>query len=68
MPGQRMADVAIKAEGLGKRYRIGAVREPYYTLRDAIVGAVKAPARLLSRLGRGGEQNAIWALKETPKS
>jgi len=59
-----MADVAIKAEGLGKRYRIGAVREPYYTLRDAIVGAVKAPARLLSRLGRGGERDTIWALKD----
>jgi len=59
-----MTDVAITAEALGKRYRIGAVREPYYTLRDAIVAAVKAPARLLSRLGRGGERDTIWALKE----
>ena len=59
-----MADVAIKAEGLGKRYRIGALREPYHTLRDAIVRAVKAPGRLLSRLGRGGERDTIWALKD----
>jgi len=59
-----MADVAIKAEGLGKRYRIGALREAYHTLRDAIVRAVKAPGRLLSRLGRGGERDTIWALKD----
>ncbi len=59
-----MGDVAIKAEGLGKRYRIGAVRERYHTLRDAIVNVAKAPVRLLSRLGGRSEKNTIWALKD----
>jgi lipopolysaccharide transport system ATP-binding protein len=39
-----MTDIAIKAEGLSKLYRIGQ-REPYLTLRDTITNAFAAPFR-----------------------
>ena len=35
--------VAIKVEGLSKRYRIGESQEKYKTLRDTIAGWAKAP-------------------------
>jgi lipopolysaccharide transport system ATP-binding protein len=50
----------IRAEGLGKRYRLGARREAYGTLRDALAGALRAP---LKRLWRGGEGETVWAVK-----
>jgi lipopolysaccharide transport system ATP-binding protein len=56
-----MGAVAIRAEGLGKRYRIGE-RERYLALRDALVRWAKAPARLLGR--RAQEDSHIWALKD----
>lgn len=60
-----MSDIAIRVEGMGKRYRIGAPAMNYRTLRDALQEAVRAPARLL----RGGpdsdgQLNSIWALKD----
>jgi len=36
-----MSDVAIRVEGLGKRYRLGE-RAPYKTLRETITRAVAA--------------------------
>jgi lipopolysaccharide transport system ATP-binding protein len=66
-----MSDIAIRVEGLGKRYRIGAAAERHRDLRDAVTAAVKAPfrnlARLrsLSRFGEDGEEeNTVWALKD----
>jgi lipopolysaccharide transport system ATP-binding protein len=63
-----MTDVVIRAEHLGKRYRIGA-REQYRSLRDVLVDAVAAPARrvrsVLTGNGRTGERpDIIWSLKE----
>ena len=40
-------NVAIKVEGLSKRYRIGR-REGYLTLRDILANAIKSPFRALS--------------------
>jgi lipopolysaccharide transport system ATP-binding protein len=40
-----MSDVVIRAENLGKRYRIGE-RERYLALRDVLTRAASAPARL----------------------
>jgi len=61
-----MSDVAIRVEGLSKRYRIGQ-REGYLTLRDVLARGLKAPFRLLGK----GSQNLprrsneyIWALKD----
>jgi len=57
----KMGTIAIRAEGLGKRYRIGE-RERYLALRDAFVRWAKAPACLLAR--RAQEDNHIWALRD----
>src|SRR5882762_10372999 len=53
----------IKVEGLSKQYRIGALRESFATLRDAIAGAVRAPLNRLRRNGNSAN-NTIWALKD----
>ena len=56
-----MSDIAIRVEGLGKRYRLGE-REPYRALRDVLAGL---PRALVGR--RGGERPAsepFWALQD----
>ncbi len=64
-----MGGIAIRAEGLGKRYRIGQLQR-YKALRDTMAEAFAAPFRRLRALGRssdpnGGVQDAtIWALKD----
>ncbi len=64
-----MSEVVIRAENLGKRYRIGP-RESYKALRDTLTDAICAPfRRLTSRFRRDGSrwgqapENTIWALK-----
>jgi lipopolysaccharide transport system ATP-binding protein len=47
---------AIRIEGLGKRYRLGA-REPYLALRDVF-------ARALRRLRGGAGVQDLWALRD----
>ena len=63
-----MSDPAIRVEGLGKRYRIGASQAPYRTLRETLVGLASAPAKRIRRsLTRGATtrlDNTIWALKD----
>ena len=68
-----MSELAIRVEGLCKRYRIGR-REPYKALRETLVRAVASPiSRLVSRLratsvsemhGGLAEAKHIWALKD----
>jgi len=64
-----MSDVAIRAAGLGKRYRIGA-KAPYKTLREAITGALRAPLKMAANSLRGIPASArtsaaelVWALR-----
>jgi lipopolysaccharide transport system ATP-binding protein len=61
-----MSDVAIRVEGLGKQYRIGA-RKPYKTIRESIANVVLDPLRRLrtglSADAVNGEQ-PFWALKD----
>ena len=71
-----MSDVAIKVEGLSKRYRIGAHQQAYKTLREKLNETAMAPFRaarhLVARNGKGNSQPAIrnskaetfWALKD----
>jgi lipopolysaccharide transport system ATP-binding protein len=65
-----MSNPAIRAEGLGKRYRIGAAVQPITTAREALFRLASAPLRNLARLRRltaFGEQNeadVIWALRD----
>ena len=56
-----MSNVAIKVEGLSKRYRIqGGSRANYNTLRDAITGMVKRPFRRRE----DDSESEFWALKD----
>lgn len=64
-----MPQVAIRVEGLGKRYKIGQLVR-YRALRDSLTNAMYAPVHLISSLfqGNNGKQpkgeNYFWALKD----
>lgn len=64
-----MGDLAIRVEGISKRYRLGK-RESYQTLRETVVSTVSAPFRKVGKLLRQDSSDAaegdgtIWALKE----
>jgi lipopolysaccharide transport system ATP-binding protein len=65
-----MSELAIRADDLGKRYRIGATVAGYRTLRDALVEAARAPFRRLSSIvhrpasaADGPSSDIIWALR-----
>ena len=56
--------LAIRCEGIGKRYRIGA-RPRYSTLRDTISEVVRAPLRLISKRGRSAnDERDLWAVRD----
>ena len=52
-----MSNLAIRCEGLSKRYRIGASLERYKALRDVITDAAAAPFRRLRGASRNGSGN-----------
>jgi lipopolysaccharide transport system ATP-binding protein len=52
--------VAIQAEGLGKRYRIGEFQAAYGTLRESMTHA----ARRLTGKEHGRSHEEIWALRD----
>ena len=52
-----MSNLAIRCEGLSKRYRIGAAHERYKALRDVISDAATAPFRRI-RASRNGHGNS----------
>ena len=60
-----MSEAVIRAENLGKRYRIGE-RERYLALRDVLASTLKAPWRLLGANGSNSNHRPqhIWALKD----
>ncbi len=64
VPEGRSPEVAIRAAGLSKLYRIGQRQEKYKTLRDTIAGLARAPFRRF-RAERGHDpERAVWALKD----
>jgi ABC-type polysaccharide/polyol phosphate transport system ATPase subunit len=70
-PGAReydMSDVAIRAEGLSKQYRIGE-RQKYKALRDTLTDALYYPFRCLQSVFNPSKaavekEAKIWALKD----
>jgi lipopolysaccharide transport system ATP-binding protein len=61
-----VTDVAIRAEGLGKIYRVGE-RQAYGTLRETLVSVATAPYRGVKRRLSGAprpEQDWMWALRD----
>ncbi len=57
--GHDLMSVAIEAEGLSKRYRLGEFQAAYGTLRESLVHA----GRLLTRKEHRREAQEIWALR-----
>ena len=57
-----MSTTVIRAEGVGKRYRLGLERSGYQTLREALVSAVRRPLRRFRR--REAERDVLWALRD----
>ena len=61
-----MSDIAIRAEKLGKRYRVGQ-RQKYLALRDVLTDAAKVPLRLFRTRAAEATNHRprhIWALKD----
>jgi lipopolysaccharide transport system ATP-binding protein len=64
-----MSEIAIRVEGLSKRYRIVAAQQRHDTLRDQIADAFTVPFRRIAAAARGqpfavrGQDETIWALK-----
>ena len=60
-----MSDIAISAEGLGKRYRIGVLARQT-TMGERLTHAMKAPVRWLSpnRDGSSSGDRDFWALRD----
>ena len=61
-----MSQIAIRAEGLSKKYRVGLKKKVHNTLGQALTDAIKAPVRRFHRL-RGSaltEEEIFWALNE----
>jgi len=66
-----MSDIAIKAENLSKRYRIGLKEELHDTFIGALTSWVKYPLSSFRRLQKlskfsddGGSEDIFWALKD----
>jgi lipopolysaccharide transport system ATP-binding protein len=62
-----MSDIAIRVEGLGKRYRIGET-VGYKTMRDAMAHFVRYPFKKMRRSGLTADiaphKEYLWALKD----
>ena len=65
-----MSEIAITADALGKRYRIGEAAIRPRTLKDAIRNCASAPFRNLMRLrqlsafDRADDPSVLWALRD----
>jgi len=59
-----LGSIAIQAEGLGKRYRLGS-SAPYKTLRESLPGFFRGAARKVRALGSGrAHEESFWALRD----
>jgi lipopolysaccharide transport system ATP-binding protein len=62
------ARVALRVDGLGKQYRIGAVATPPSSLREAMMRSVSASWRRLRPRGpsveRSNSHDLVWALRD----
>lgn len=60
-----MNEVAIKIQNLGKQYKLGARKEPYYSLRETLMGGVRSGLdRLIGKSSPKHEPEMFWALKD----
>ncbi|MBD0370034.1 MAG: ABC transporter ATP-binding protein [Pyrinomonadaceae bacterium] len=66
-----MSEIAIRCEGLSKRYRIGQREARYKALRDTLTDVLAAPVRKARKVFAGNSsaqnfngQESIWALRD----
>lgn len=65
-----MSEIAIRVEGLSKRYQIGARQRGYKTMREGLTNAAVAPFRAIRSKWQGTSEknqsgnNSIWALQD----
>ena len=63
-----LSDIAIRVEGLSKRYQIGATPATYRTLRESVTDLMAGPFRRLSTAARprrvAQDNTTFWALKD----
>ncbi|HEY0036200.1 MAG TPA: hypothetical protein VGB66_05900, partial [Longimicrobium sp.] len=58
-----MSSIAIRAEHIGKEYRIGRTA-PQRTLREAVADAARFPFRLARGTARAAPSDTVWALRD----
>jgi lipopolysaccharide transport system ATP-binding protein len=68
-PVHDTGEVAIRVEGLGKRYRIGSAESAHQTFREMLSRRARAAARtslglLRGRTPRPAQDDAFWALSD----
>lgn len=66
-----MSNIAIRVEGLGKKYRLGATAPGYKTMRESLMSVGSAPLRAVSSLSRRSiissnqrQRPDFWAVKD----
>lgn len=65
-----MSNIAIRVEGLGKKYHIGGKKERYRTLRASLTDTFTTPIKRVKRLMSGTDLSAgdraevFWALRD----
>ncbi len=65
-----MSDIAIRVDGLSKRYRIGVALQRHDTLRDSVAGFIASPVRFIrsgwgcSNALKASINNSVWALRD----
>lgn len=59
-----MSDVAIRMEGISKRYRIGKTLPRYGRLTESLWNAIQAPFRSLDETSDRSNGGHIWALND----
>ncbi len=60
-----MSDFAIRVEGLGKHYQLGARENGYTTIRETLTGFVTNPLKRFKSLsGRETDDESFWALRD----
>jgi lipopolysaccharide transport system ATP-binding protein len=60
--GDGVSNIALRAEGLSKQYRIGAAQARYRTIREHIVSSIASLGR--RRRSAADEENSIWGLQD----
>jgi lipopolysaccharide transport system ATP-binding protein len=67
--GSRVSALAVRAEGVGKEYRIGEAQRRHNTLRDRLASSAGQLSRQIRSLGvgrpeRGTREDRFWALRD----